>query len=258
MGILSPSKWELINSLVLIINGKGGLMEMRRAFLEELPRLIPCDRSFFLLGGTEEAGSVFFAPVYRNITEENMRGYIHDFASTNPSLRRQPLGECRVYRENEFINQTRLATDIFYNEWMFPQHIEFILGAKIAKDGILYGLINLLRTHEQGSFTETDEEVMRILSLHIAQRLHLRYPKGVQNRKRIQNADVLGERYGLTYRELDVCHLIFIGYSSREIAEKLLISENTVKKHTRSIFAKLGVKNRSNLIRIIHDFNETV
>ncbi|MFQ5858955.1 MAG: response regulator [Anaerolineae bacterium] len=48
----------------------------------------------------------------------------------------------------------------------------------------------------------------------------------------------------LTPRELDVFRLLGRGASNREIAETLLISENTVKTHVRQILRKLEVRSR--------------
>ncbi len=49
----------------------------------------------------------------------------------------------------------------------------------------------------------------------------------------------------LSVREQDVLNLIAAGLTNREIAEALVISTETVKKHTASIYGKLGVGNRT-------------
>ena len=48
----------------------------------------------------------------------------------------------------------------------------------------------------------------------------------------------------LTGREIEVLSLVGLGMTSREIAEKLYISENTVRNHVRNVLDKLGMKSR--------------
>jgi DNA-binding NarL/FixJ family response regulator len=48
----------------------------------------------------------------------------------------------------------------------------------------------------------------------------------------------------LSEREQEVLHCVAGGLSNRDIAERLVISESTVKKHLRNILAKLHVQNR--------------
>jgi LuxR family maltose regulon positive regulatory protein len=52
----------------------------------------------------------------------------------------------------------------------------------------------------------------------------------------------------LTERELEVLHLICGGLANREIAERLTVTLNTVKKHTSHIYGKLDVSSRAQAI----------
>ncbi|OAI38911.1 hypothetical protein AYO38_01845 [bacterium SCGC AG-212-C10] len=53
--------------------------------------------------------------------------------------------------------------------------------------------------------------------------------------------------HGLTPREGDVIRLVGRGYTNRQIAAELVISERTVVNHIANIFAKVGVENRAGL-----------
>jgi len=48
----------------------------------------------------------------------------------------------------------------------------------------------------------------------------------------------------LTARELEVLRLVSVGQSNEAIAETLVISIETVKKHLKNIYGKLDVHNR--------------
>ena len=50
---------------------------------------------------------------------------------------------------------------------------------------------------------------------------------------------------GITRRELEILELIANGLSNREIAEKLFVSENTVKTHSSRLFDKLSARRRT-------------
>lgn len=54
----------------------------------------------------------------------------------------------------------------------------------------------------------------------------------------------------LTAREHEVLTLLAQGSANREIAEKLFVSETTVKSHLRSLFSKLDVLNRAEAIAV--------
>jgi two-component system, NarL family, response regulator LiaR len=58
------------------------------------------------------------------------------------------------------------------------------------------------------------------------------------------------EELGITRRELEVLELMAQGMSNREIAEKLFVSENTVKTHSSRVFDKLGAKRRTQAVQM--------
>jgi len=55
---------------------------------------------------------------------------------------------------------------------------------------------------------------------------------------------------GITKRELEILELIAQGMSNREIADKLFVSENTVKTHSSRLFDKLSARRRTQAVQI--------
>jgi two-component system, NarL family, response regulator LiaR len=58
------------------------------------------------------------------------------------------------------------------------------------------------------------------------------------------------EGLGITRREFEILELIAQGLSNREIAEKLFVSENTVKTHSSRVLDKLGAKRRTQAVQM--------
>lgn len=57
------------------------------------------------------------------------------------------------------------------------------------------------------------------------------------------------EQLGITPRELDILEAIAAGFSNREIAERLFVSENTVKTHAARLFEKLSARRRTQAVQ---------
>ena len=59
---------------------------------------------------------------------------------------------------------------------------------------------------------------------------------------------------GMTRRELEILALIAEGLSTRQIAERVFVSENTVKTHSSRVFEKLGAKRRTQAVQLGKEF----
>jgi two-component system nitrate/nitrite response regulator NarL len=116
----------------------------------------------------------------------------------------------------------------------------------------------------------SDQEAVRFIQLGVAGILHKHNPPDVlcDAIRRATHGEVyLEQRYlrplfaaadpsaaaaseELTAREVNLLRLIFQGLANKEIAEKLSLSESTVKASLRSLSQKLGVRTRSQLVRV--------
>jgi DNA-binding NarL/FixJ family response regulator len=62
--------------------------------------------------------------------------------------------------------------------------------------------------------------------------------------------------YDLSERELAILNLISLGYSNKEIGEKLFISPHTVRNHLYNIYNKLHVNSRIEAMNKLNSFNK--
>jgi NarL family two-component system response regulator LiaR len=57
------------------------------------------------------------------------------------------------------------------------------------------------------------------------------------------------QKLGITPRELEILEAMAAGLSNREIAERLFVSENTVKTHAARLFDKLSARRRTQAVQ---------
>ena len=67
----------------------------------------------------------------------------------------------------------------------------------------------------------------------------------------IDQISMLFEQCQLTPREREVARLAYTGLTNPEIADRLCISQYTVKRHMHSVFEKLGISARIELVHLL-------
>jgi DNA-binding NarL/FixJ family response regulator len=122
---------------------------------------------------------------------------------------------CTVYEEDEKIFNALLAGATGY----------------IVKKTSPEKLVAAIRELHEGGSPMSASIARRVVSMMLA-------PKPVMTQ----------ETSALTAREKELLHLLSHGYRYKEIAEKLSISIETVRRHTQSIYRKLHVQSRTDAI----------
>jgi len=100
--------------------------------------------------------------------------------------------------------------------------------------------------------------IFAVLGIWLGLRLTRRQPsvvvKEVPLVQPFTRDDSKREDLGITPRELEILELIAKGMSNREIADKLYVSENTVKTHSSRVFDKLGARRRTQAVQLGKEF----
>ncbi len=67
-------------------------------------------------------------------------------------------------------------------------------------------------------------------------------------KKKAHDKNICEVKERLSTRELEILNRIVAGNSDKEIADKLCISEHTVRSHIKSLYKKLGVRSKSQAV----------
>jgi DNA-binding CsgD family transcriptional regulator len=70
----------------------------------------------------------------------------------------------------------------------------------------------------------------------------------IEPAKASEIAPIIAQAYQLTPREQEVTHLIAQGVGTADIADRLYLSPHTVRDHVKTIFEKVGVSSRGELV----------
>lgn len=178
--------------------------------------------------------NIFYSRDYLN--------YIYDITSSTA-----------VYQDTEILNdEIRTETD-FYQSFLKPSGIPFGCGILVIKNGSVISIFNLFRGIESGDFTEKDVFILNTFKKHIenmvCRLIHTDRQKTAADKFFEQSA----EKYHFTQREKEVLKLLRQGFSNSEIADQLVISLSTVKKHVYNLYDKAGVKSRTRLLNVLYN-----
>lgn len=242
---LSDKRWRAIDDLLLTFYAATDLADLRRRAMCGLHALVPYDKGFFDLCDCSENGRfVFFDPVSTDMTDEELLSYYQKYEPGDYTTWLFSVNDPVVYRDSTFVTDEMRDRSELYREWMIPMDVHYSMGSTQVGNGMIYGSITLFRTRASGDFTEEEEECLAVLNRHLSTYLAVTYPAGLE---RDEGKPVVAGT-SLTAREQEIAALIAEGLGNQQIGLRLFISENTVKKHVKSIYQKMGVSNRHQLM----------
>jgi DNA-binding NarL/FixJ family response regulator len=128
------------------------------------------------------------------------------------------------------------------------QAIKYNASAYLLRNISLEDLVHSIRRVIKG-YTEFSPGVLQPSTFSFQNRTDIRQPLPTHG-----NIELKPELEKLSKREREVLCLIIIGYSNRQIAEKLFISERTVKNHVTRILSCLNVSSRTDAAKLASRF----
>lgn len=204
-----------------------------------------------LIGSTNSYTSFTLKELFKQYSDIKVLGEVRDcikFVNLNRELQPQinilDIGNNIFYGWLDIVKQIRDVnpeTRIILLSDLEENISNFIEGIKVGVSGYLLStapveqIVPALRAVNAG-ITVVDPN----LAFFVANRfIH----NSARNRQNVG-------RDGLTPKEIEIIGLAAKGFTNRDIANSMKISENTVKAHLADVFGKLGVSNRTQAIMI--------
>lgn len=194
-----------------------------------------CDIIKYKIYATEEIKTI-----YKN---ENNQSKVFQYSRSLDSLndiynRENKLSEMHVSNQNYLENKAETEK----KNSTFAIILSLILGAALSISAVIYFKKNKKHRLEKLKFEEELKSIKQELQV---------YAKGQFSQIKSENNILKSEK--LNARQKKLLELVAKGFSNREIAEKLSITEATVKYHLGNIYAILDIKNRKEIFGKIID-----
>lgn len=137
--------------------------------------------------------------------------------------------------------------------WLWLEETKWIIGfTEIGIKDLILGLMRDISAHKN----EQEQTIKQFLTQQ--RNSHSLLEEVLNQQKRVEYLtlpDLLDsttqEPISLTKREREILQCLATGNTTRTIAEKLFISENTVETHRKHLLQKFGVKNSVELMRCL-------
>lgn len=252
MAFLNENEWIRLNEIAYNISFIYTVEEMQHEILNRwLPFLISYDSAIFARISIAENGSYQFqAPAAFQLPQQAVDVWMQE--SLNSDAFRWALYTCKggAFRESMASSDEQVNSSGIYRNFYLPNRLAYSVGLSISFREEPVGLLKLYRQADKSPFSERDMFVLEQLHKHFAYRLVYEAKKGDTRYFYAKGYhEKLCSQYGLTSREGEMLDLAVHGLSNEDIAQKMNISIHTVKKHFHSIYTKMNVRNRVQMIQ---------
>ncbi len=197
----------------------------------------------------DDAAQRFDGGVHLNMDAGNLACYERHYQYHDP-ITLQMQRHRRAVRVTDVLPQNQLRRTEFFNDFL-------------ARDGLYWGVnlyawyadrnigdMRIWRDRQRENFTRDDLEILDLVRPALVAALHrCRGAAAIPEQSGSDADTACGAAAVLSAREREVAVLAARGLADKEIARRLGIAATTVRTHIDHAFRKLGVDNRTSLVR---------
>lgn len=246
MAYLEEHEWMFLNEISYNISFIYSFDEIREKSMKWLKQLVGFDGAVFSLADGNEIKDSYVYGIdnkYKDVFEKT-------YTKDNPLSWILESGRDYAYSEKELLTEESLKKSNFYKNFYLPNQFTTSMGINIVFRQEVVGLISFYK--KEGEFTKRELFIMNQLQKHFAYRVFYEIKKGDTRYFYAKGYhEKICREFSLTKRESELLEYAVKGYSNELIADKMNISVNTVKKHFHSLYEKMNVTNRVQLLQCL-------
>lgn len=247
MNTIENNDFMILNNIIYKIHSYEDFAKMQKNFLEQVAMILDFDSADFSLAKGDGSTNLVTEVGY------NMKKILSkQFEDSDYSQGILLSGKSIVYRETDIINDDKRVKTEYYKNVYKPNNLHYALQLILGHNEIFLGVVTFYRNVGKSDFNYKDIFILELIKDHLSYRLFKenKFIHTSGNKLSIANAVNI---YKLTKRESTVLKLILDGLSNDEICDKIIVTNNTLKKHILNIYRKIGVNNKIQLFKLIKD-----
>lgn len=243
---MREQEWRMFNDALLELYYLPDLKTFGQKCLELIKIFIPYDYGNFIVID-ENRNIDVEQSIFLGVQGKMLDNFIELYFKEDYLADMWIFSKSMVYRDSDLLEETKRKNSSFYQNYSKPLGKDYGCGIIVMQDKNPVVSFNISRKKGCPDVTKEEMEILQILLDHFEKNV-LHFMEEKQYNPSITHIE---ENSRLSNREKEIVYLICQGKSNVEIAELLHITPATVKKHLSNIFAKTGLKRRTQLFSLI-------
>ena len=249
---ISTANWNQMLNTIYQTNVAPDMEAYAKALFSQLYILIPHEKAMLVQladarGERLEGPSQLAAHAFDAIDHVAFPAFEQDPYLDVISTRMHP----NAFRDSDVFPEERKINEGIYRSFYLPQGVHYVMRISLTDRDTVFGQVSLYRSKDMGDFSEFDIAYANLLAKHLSFKFASLLRQGsnpvvVEEESEVEKK--LRDAYGLSHRECQIATMIAQGMSDQEIADALVISLSTVKKHVYNAYSKLDVNKRVQLV----------
>lgn len=243
---MREQEWRMFNDTLLELYYLPDLKTFGQKCLELIKIFIPYDYGNFIVIDANRNIDVEQS-IFLGVQGKLLDNFIELYFKEDYLANMWGFSKSMVYRDSDLLEETKRKKSSFYQNYSKPLGKDYGCGILVMKDKNPVVSFNISRKKGCLDMTKEEMEVLQLLLAHFEKNV-FHFLEEKQSTSALTHTAEISE---LSEREKEIVQLICQGKSNSEIAEFLHITPATVKKHLSNIFAKTGLKRRTQLLSFI-------